>query len=146
MKDSPLLEPRLRVILATKSNGLVPVENLEALSREIAVKNSSAGIGGLLVYGDGAFLQLLEGPRAVVSAVTLTIGHTAPKDTILLVAREVEAGEIQYVEWREKPFVVGGDIRLGGSAGSRLEPNQELFQPHRFTARAAELWLRLLKG
>ena len=60
---------------------------LEELLAQARANNARLGITGLLLYGEGAFLQLLEGPRQSVESLYATIRED-PRHTLCLVLDE----------------------------------------------------------
>lgn len=86
--------------LAYESQASVPLTEpdlLDLLGRSRA-KNARLGISGILLYRQGTFLQVLEGPRAEVDALYATISadsrHHAV-DTVLVEDRR----ERRFPDW-----------------------------------------------
>ena len=62
------------------------------------VNNARDGIGGMLVYHDGTFLQILEGPTAAVDAAYLRIkGDPRHSNLIPLLRKKVDRRS--FGEW-----------------------------------------------
>ena len=72
---------------------------LEALLAQARTNNARLGITGLLLYGEGAFLQLLEGPREAVESLYATIRED-PRHTLCLVLDEETHVPRLFGEWR----------------------------------------------
>jgi hypothetical protein len=60
--------------------------------------NDAAGITGLLLYSDGGFLQMLEGPRAAVESLYASIEHDTRHDEVTLV-RAREQRDREFPGW-----------------------------------------------
>lgn len=73
-------------------------DDLRLLLDEIRPKNKAAGITGLLLYCDGSFLQVLEGPRETVLSLTNRIQMDSRHARFLVLSsRAVEQAD--YSEW-----------------------------------------------
>jgi hypothetical protein len=74
-----------------------PAELRELLGQARA-KNQRLDVTGMLLYHQGSFLQMLEGPAATVNALFETIGKDKRHDKVLMLfRREVEARN--FGEW-----------------------------------------------
>lgn len=67
-----------RVIYISASKTLLGPAETEELLKRSRPNNVAAGITGILVYHDGGFFQVLEGPRAPVEKLFATI-RTDPR-------------------------------------------------------------------
>jgi Sensors of blue-light using FAD len=63
-----------RLIYRSRSVDAVARDDLRGLLRGARVRNQASGISGLLLYGNGVFLHLIEGPAAEVEALYSAIG------------------------------------------------------------------------
>lgn len=59
-------EELLSIVYVSAATRLMDDEELERLLQEARRNNLRLDVSGLLLYGDGNFMQLLEGPEAVV--------------------------------------------------------------------------------
>lgn len=69
MPVSPMTTPETMLIYTSLSTQPLSVPALQALVRRARERNAAAGITGLLLYLDDAFLQVLEGRREAVHAL-----------------------------------------------------------------------------
>jgi len=60
--------------------------------------NTSKGITGMLLYGNGTFLQTLEGEKALVEALMSRISAD-PRHTGIKIVKQEAITERQYTEW-----------------------------------------------
>ena len=73
---------------STAVRRLVDAE-LEDLLKQARLKNFIHGITGILIYGDGKFIQALEGPKSEIEALLRTIRRDAlHRDVTTLVEME----------------------------------------------------------
>jgi hypothetical protein len=82
-------------LAAAQSTSAGSVEAILAHSRQ---SNPVAGITGILVYGDGLFLQAIEGGRAAVSALYSRISKDARHTDVTLLSFE-EILERRFGSW-----------------------------------------------
>jgi hypothetical protein len=59
----------VRLIYASRAARAFTSAQLAALTRQASRSNAAAGITGTLIYGDGCFLQLLEGTERAVQTM-----------------------------------------------------------------------------
>lgn len=87
-----------QVIYISSATAPFTDDDLKALLELARRKNEPLGLTGLLLYANGTFMQLLEGPAAAVDAcldkIRLDPRHTGIN---ILVRTEVEARE--FAEW-----------------------------------------------
>jgi len=62
-------EDLLSILYVSSATRLMTDDELESLLQVSRRHNAAYDISGLLLYGDGSFMQLLEGPAAAVSEV-----------------------------------------------------------------------------
>jgi len=82
------------------SRSVVPMsaEQLLSLLQQCHANNSSRGITGMLFYGNGTFLQVIEGEAATVDDLVEKIGRDPRHDDIRILGRKaVERRE--YADW-----------------------------------------------
>ena len=82
------------------SAALVPFdeEQLTVLLARARVRNALAGITGMLLYRDGDFIQVLEGPPDVVDATFTRIGAD-PRHRRVQVLLQRELAQREFAEW-----------------------------------------------
>jgi hypothetical protein len=76
--------------------GLAPLKALLLKSR---LRNSGAGITGMLIYDGGAFLQALEGDRSAVAATLARIERDPRHRNVTVLFRDEAATERQFGQW-----------------------------------------------
>jgi len=123
------MSPRVRAIVATIINNFDSKKDLIPLAKQIARQNREHQIGGLICYGNGSFLQLIEGARLEVSRALIRIGRVAPDTTEILGIRELHEEDLKFEEWKESPFIIENTFAA---------PNGERFCPNTFSFLAAE--------
>jgi len=88
----------LQVIYASAGVRKLRPEELTEILAQARSRNSDAGISGLLVYHDGSFLQLLEGPEAAVDALVARIKKDPRHHKFKLLLRDTVA-EKEFDDW-----------------------------------------------
>lgn len=73
-------------------------DELLALLTQCHQNNTGKGITGMLLYGNGTFLQTLEGEQALVEALMAKIA-TDPRHGSINVLKQEAITERQYTEW-----------------------------------------------
>lgn len=71
---------------------------LLALVTQCHRNNSGKGLTGMLLHGNGTFLQVLEGEASVVDALLETIGRD-PRHTNMKTLRREDINARQYADW-----------------------------------------------
>jgi hypothetical protein len=88
----------LQISYISKSSEPMSADQLLALLMQCRTNNVARGLTGMLLYGNGTFLQVLEGDDAVVDRLVDTIGadprHVGMKQ---LFRKTIE--ERQYADW-----------------------------------------------
>jgi hypothetical protein len=88
----------ITLIYASSAVQLMSQEELITLLTKAREKNKSLNITGMLLYKDGNFLQILEGPEAEVTALFDTIKRDPRhRGVIRIMKRAIEAR--QFSEW-----------------------------------------------
>lgn len=90
--------PLFALVYASVAEQKFTEEELLALLAEARAKNAPLGITGLLLYHDGSFLQLLEGPEDVVRALYEKIEHDPRHFRTEILAQEPIA-ERAFPDW-----------------------------------------------
>ena len=83
--------------VSTASKLFGPAELREML-RESNVRNKEAGITGMLLYKDGRFMQILEGPKAAVKTTFGRISKDPRHHGIIVILKE-SAEERHFPGW-----------------------------------------------
>lgn len=73
-------------------------DDLKALLAVARRKNEPLGLTGLLLYANGTFMQLLEGPASAVDACMAKIGRD-PRHTGINMLVRTEVEEREFAEW-----------------------------------------------
>ena len=96
---------------ATREMSQEEVRDLLAIARK---NNASVHVGGLLVYHDNCFLQVLEGPRIAVEAIYLKV-KTDPRHTNVKLLLRCGIADTQFSDWAMA--YVDADGKNGGIEG-----------------------------
>lgn len=86
-------------------------DQLRALLGQSRAHNAAHQITGLLLYGEGRFVQVLEGPEAAVRAVYARI-RTDPRHAQVVTVREGPGPPRRFADWH---------MGFGPAAGAALE-------------------------
>lgn len=88
----------LQIIYASAATRKISSEELRDILIKARANNEALGVSGMLVYDDGSFIQVLEGPSEAVSALVERIkGDPRHTQFRLLSRRDIEARE--FGEW-----------------------------------------------
>ena len=89
----------IKLIYASAATKLFSPADLRELLRRARLKNERLDITGMLLYHQGSFLQVLEGPAAAVNPLleTITLDQRHNK-LMLLLRREIEARN--FADWK----------------------------------------------
>lgn len=90
---SSLLDPHdagelIHCIYASAATAPLNRDELQALLARSRQSNAAAGLSGLLLYDDGSFFQVLEGPAGVVDALYARIEADLRHDHVTQIIRE----------------------------------------------------------
>lgn len=88
----------LSLVYASSATQPFSDDDLTALLTTCRENNAHAQLTGLLVYRDGRFLQVLEGPEPAVRDLMATLA-TDPRHTGIRVMFEEPLSERQFAEW-----------------------------------------------
>jgi len=88
-----------RMVYVSTATGPMDGPALEALLRVARANNARLGVTGVMLYHDGSFLQILEGPRAAVQALYARIaGDQRHGGVIQLLATPIT--ERAFPDWQ----------------------------------------------
>jgi hypothetical protein len=73
-------------------------EELEELLAKARTKNSALNVTGMLLYHEGSFIQILEGPQQVVQSLYAKIAED-PRHTNAMLLFKFEAPERSFDRW-----------------------------------------------
>lgn len=90
--------PITQLVYASSAAQAFTGDDLADLLAQAREHNTAADISGLLVFHDGAFLQVLEGPEADVAALYARIGHD-PRHTKCRLLLRTAIDEREFGEW-----------------------------------------------
>ena len=107
----------IRVTYLSQESAPLSSDALLGLVTQCHRNNPGKGLTGLLLHGNGTFLQVLEGEPAVVDALLEAIGRD-PRHTNMKVVRREEVSSRQYADW-SMGFEQVTDRTLGEIPGLR---------------------------
>jgi hypothetical protein len=90
--------PMLQIIYASAASKPFTHRELVALLKIVREKNSAASISGMLLYHEGSFLQVLEGPDKDVDALYSKIQLDPRHGSFMLLLREPVQGR-EFENW-----------------------------------------------
>jgi hypothetical protein len=115
------------VVYVSSATELFSQGELEELLKKARTNNHASGITGMLLYRDGNFMQLLEGPRDAVEATYRKIElDSRHRGIIRLLQRE--APEREFSEWSMGFHLVASE-KSESSAGYSDFLNRPLESP-----------------
>lgn len=88
----------LSILYVSAATRLLSEEELASLLRAAREHNARHGITGLLLHSDGNFMQLLEGPEAVVSELYARIERD-PRHHMLITVLEERGLPREFADW-----------------------------------------------
>ena len=88
-----------QVIYSSQAAAPMSMAELEAILVDAREGNRRRGVTGALVYVDGVFLQILEGPRDVVKALMASIARDT-RHAGLHVFHEAETDSPMFGSWK----------------------------------------------
>ena len=89
----------LQVIYSSQAATPMSVADLEQILVDAREGNARRGVTGALVYVDGVFLQILEGPEAAVRGLMGSIAKDT-RHTALKVVHEAEVDPPMFHSWK----------------------------------------------
>lgn len=87
-----------QVIYSSRAVSAMSVADLAAILDDARAGNERRQVTGALIYSDGIFVQILEGPKAVVTRLVSSIAADA-RHTDLTVFHEAEVDHRIFGEW-----------------------------------------------
>jgi hypothetical protein len=133
----------IRLVYVSTTASTLAYGDLVGLLRHAAQHNNDADITGLLVYGQGLFLQVLEGERASVNRLyNRIVADARHADCTLLLAECIE--QRAFADWSMK--LVGLDDLPTAKRRALLlrHAGRQRFNPYGMTAGQALGFLREL--
>lgn len=91
-------EQLLSIVYVSSAKQLLTDEELQGLLQTTRPKNEQLGISGVLLYGDGNFMQLLEGPESAVREVYVKICQD-PRHHMVTTILEEPGLPREFAEW-----------------------------------------------
>ena len=89
----------IQLIYVSSATKLFSPADLRELLRQARLKNERLDITGMLLYHQGSFLQVLEGPASAVNPLLDTIEKDQRHNKlVLLLRREIEARN--FADWK----------------------------------------------
>jgi hypothetical protein len=88
----------IRVTYISQEASPLSADALLGLLSQCHQNNVAKGLTGMLLFGNGTFLQSLEGERAVVDALMQKIAQD-PRHTGMKILRQDTISERQYADW-----------------------------------------------
>lgn len=119
------MDKRVQLIYISRSTLVFDRQSLQELLRKSRMRNSEAGITGILLYKNGDFFQILEGPQSQVDSLYDVIRIDDRHKDIRLVSRKEDVEPI-FGEWR-MGFVDLGSSSLPGFSAA-LQNHKSLFE------------------
>jgi hypothetical protein len=133
----------IRLLYVSTAASTLAYQDLVALLRHATQRNDASDITGLLVYGNGLFLQALEGERAAVNRLyNRIVADARHSECTLLMAECIE--QRAFADWSMK--LVGLDDMPTASRRALLlrHAGSQRFDPYGMTAGQAIGFLREL--
>lgn len=87
-----------QIIYMSRATHPMSDDELEALLRNASLKNEQRGITGALVYGDGQFMQIMEGEKDVLDTLYATVSRD-PRHTDLTKLTDKEISHRSFSNW-----------------------------------------------
>jgi hypothetical protein len=117
------VEQLVSTIYVSSARRRMSTDEMNELLRIARRNNEQLGITGMLVYRDGNFLQVLEGPAAPVDSVLAKIKLDPRHDGVITMSRK-SIEERQFAEWplafRDMGRVCDESEDEEGQEGARL--------------------------
>ena len=100
--------PIRQLVYGSSSPGLLSRDSLLDILRASRRNNPAVGVTGALLYADGNFMQVLEGPAEAVDGVYRRVQRD-PRHRGVLTLIDTTAGERSFPDW-SMGFVHGDDL------------------------------------
>lgn len=91
-------QPLVELIYYSHSINTLTQDDFELLLKDAQLKNTENSITGAIVYGEGTFIQLVEGPRDNVNRLFQSISHDARHYDVSLIAFN-NVSERRFPDW-----------------------------------------------
>lgn len=106
-------------LYASRARRPFTVDELDELLSRARKRNHADGLTGLLVFGGGGFVQVVEGEPAAVDAVFARIARDSRHEVLMHTSRPIP--ERHFPEWQM------GYVRLGAAAERELSGFADIF-------------------
>jgi len=90
---------QIQLIYASAATNLFTPAELRELLRLARIKNQGLDITGMLLYHEGSFLQVLEGPESAVNPLLAAIEQDRRHNKVVLLLRR-EIKERNFADWK----------------------------------------------
>ncbi len=109
-----------QVFYSSQAVAPLPLDELEKILVDARVGNEKRGVTGALIYVDGVFLQILEGPEATVKSLMHSIAQDS-RHSSMHVFHEAEVDQALFSTWKmaylhPTPAQVASWLGLQGTA------------------------------
>lgn len=98
MADNVTLEEMVELVYVSTTRRLMDEEELVAILEASRANNARDGLSGMLVYHDGSFLQILEGPTSLVEDAYRRIAQDDRHHGLIRLRRR-SIGQRSFSEW-----------------------------------------------
>jgi hypothetical protein len=88
----------IRITYISQESAPLSADDLPALLTTCHANNTSRGVTGMLLFGNGTFLQVIEGETAVVDDLMARISRDARHKGVKVLRRD-EIAQRQYSDW-----------------------------------------------
>jgi hypothetical protein len=118
-----------RLIYASVAREGLGYDDLMSILRVASPRNRSLGISGLLCYGDGAFLQVLEGERTRLNQLYAGIMRDARHTNLILLgyseisARDFSEWSMKMINWDAAPNAKRRELHARHFDGQEFLPS-----------------------
>lgn len=82
------MESLIHLIYASSATGAFDAAEIDAVLRKSRINNAGLNITGMLLYTDGSFFQVLEGPEAAVDGLFEKISSDPRHGKVVKIIRE----------------------------------------------------------
>ena len=113
----------IRVTYLSRSTEPLSADALLTLLSQCHRNNTARGLTGMLLFGNGTFLQSIEGDEVAVDALLDRIA-VDPRHTALKILRRETITNRQFADW-SMGFERVTDVTLAGTPGRQHQPNHQ---------------------
>ncbi|MEE4244304.1 MAG: BLUF domain-containing protein [Kangiellaceae bacterium] len=109
--------PLVELVYTSQSISLLDEGDVDSILDGAHEKNAKLNISGILIYNDGVFLQLIEGPRDSINQLFQSISHDARHFDINLISfsevtqRNFESWEMGNLKNAETDGLVSDNLK-----------------------------------